>query len=272
MAGGARGQHAIHHVDAEAGVLDDLFRSSDSHQVPRFLFREERRRKPGDLADRVLRLPHRHPADRVTVEAEVDQGTGGASAQVFVRSSLHDPEEQSLSVPSMTRPLRPAEREPARFLDLAALRGKRRADVERHRDVDAEFGLELDCELGRQEMPRSILRRPELDPFVGQAAPRRKAHDLKAAGVGQDGATPSEERVQTSGAPDDRATRARHQVIRVREDRAAVPLFESVELDPLDGAPRAHGKEARRLDLAVRRRDDARPSGRIRIARENPQE
>ena len=78
--------------------------------------------------------------------------------------------------------------------------------------------------------------------------------------------------MQTSGAPDDLATRARHQVICVREDRAAVPLFEPVELDPFDGAPGAHGKEARRLDRAVRRRDDPRPSGGIRIARENPEE
>ena len=32
-----RGQHAIHHVDAEAGIFDDFFRRAHSHQIARLV-------------------------------------------------------------------------------------------------------------------------------------------------------------------------------------------------------------------------------------------
>jgi len=37
MAGGAGGKHAIHHVDPGLGVLGNLFRSADSHQIARLV-------------------------------------------------------------------------------------------------------------------------------------------------------------------------------------------------------------------------------------------
>ena len=105
-----------------------------------------------------------------------------------------------------------------------ARRGQLHADVEHHRDVDADRFLKRDDVLGREAMLAAVEVRAKRDAVVVELAPRLEAEDLKAAGVGEDRAVPRHEAVQAAGRFDGLAARAQPQMIGVREhDLRAVP-------------------------------------------------
>src|SRR6266536_4948209 len=68
-----RGKNAVEEVAARAHRFQKVGRSAHAHQVPRLLIRQEPRRELGDGADRLLRFPHRDPADRVSGKVQIDE-------------------------------------------------------------------------------------------------------------------------------------------------------------------------------------------------------
>ena len=264
----ARREHAVEEVDSRPDGLEQIGRGPDPHQVARPVGGEKSRGKSRDRADRLFRLPDGHAANSVSRKVEVDDSRGGVASQVLVGPALHDAEEKSRALVSLPGTPGPRGGELARVLDLFALRGKGRTDVERHRQVHAEFGLQVHRPLGSQEMLRSVFRALKLDAVRRDLPAGGQAHDLKPSRVRQDRPGPSDERVKTAGPADDLDPRPHHEVVGVREHRAAVPLLEPVELDALDGAARPDWEKARRFDLAVRRREEARARGGGWIGRE----
>src|ERR1700683_1054546 len=63
------GQNAIHHIDAQAGVLDDLFGRAHSHDVPRLVARKVLERGFDDLAGPLPRLADAGPARGIARKA-----------------------------------------------------------------------------------------------------------------------------------------------------------------------------------------------------------
>src|SRR5437764_12350223 len=94
MAGGSRGQHAIHHIEAEAGVLDDLFRSSDSHQITRLVGGKILQRGFDHLAGERTGLADAETSDSVAGEADVDGAESRFAAQFEIHTALDDAKER----------------------------------------------------------------------------------------------------------------------------------------------------------------------------------
>ena len=113
--------------------------------------------------------------------------------------------------------LGPGERAIDGALDLLARGGQRDAFVELHLDVGAEQALDFDGALGRQQVRGAVDVRLEGDALVGDLRELGEAHDLEAAGVGEDRTVPAHEAVQAAEPGDALGTGAQHQVVGVGE-------------------------------------------------------
>ena len=139
------------------------------------------------------------------------------------------------------------------------------ADVEAHRDVRAQPALDLGDALGREARVGPVVDGAERDPVVverGDGVAQRE--HLEATRVRQDRATPPREGVEAAELLHEVLPRPEVQVVRVREDDVGAERPHLVRVQGLDGALRADGHERGRADLAVSRRDDARPRGAVR--------
>src|ERR1700758_4369451 len=87
-------QHAIHHVNAEMSVLDNLFRGSDSHQVTGLVGGKMLERRFDDLACHASGLTHAQPADGVARKSDLDGALSRFSAQLGIHGPLDNPEKR----------------------------------------------------------------------------------------------------------------------------------------------------------------------------------
>jgi hypothetical protein len=94
--------------------------------------------------------------------------------------------------------------------------------------------------------------RAETDAFVGDLTKRAERKDLKAAGVGEQGAGPTDEAMQAAEPADGLVSGAEIEVIGVAENDFCAEGFERVLGDGLDGSGGADGHEDGGLDSAVR--------------------
>ncbi len=92
----------------------------------------------------------------------------------------------------------------------------------------------------------------EAHAFVGDLAQSAERKDLKAAGVSEQGARPTDELVQSAHALDGFVTGAEVEVVGVAENDFCAKGFENVLRDCLYGACGAHGHEDGRLHGLVR--------------------
>jgi len=93
VAGSASGKNAIHHVDAEAGVLLDFVGVADAHDVARLVFGQERQDFRDHFESELARLADAEAADGVTVEVHFDEALGALAAKIAVHAALDDSEE-----------------------------------------------------------------------------------------------------------------------------------------------------------------------------------
>jgi hypothetical protein len=94
VARGAGGEDAVHHVDAHARVELDLVGIADTHDIARFVARQERQNFFNDLESELARLSDTQATDGVAVEVHLDEALGALAAQVTIHASLHDAEER----------------------------------------------------------------------------------------------------------------------------------------------------------------------------------
>ncbi len=104
---------------------------------------------------------------------------------------------------------------------------------------------------GVQKCLRAVEDRAELDAVVGELERVGEAEDLEAARVGEDGAVPVHERVQTAGVAHDVGTGAQVEVVGVGEQHLRADVVQLRRGDALDGRAGADRHEDRRLDGTV---------------------
>ena len=175
-AAGAGRQHAIEHVDAAPDRADQIARLADPHQITWTVLRQDRRGRIDHREGGVLAFADRQPADRVAVEADLDEPRRRALPQTGVNAALDDTEdpEPRPRREGMARALGPAHRQFHRGFDRLALGGVGGALVERHRDVGAEQALDLDRALRGQQMPAAVEMRAKLDPLLADFSQGRQ--------------------------------------------------------------------------------------------------
>src|SRR5262249_51265181 len=74
-------QHAVEHIDAALYRFEQVLRSPYSHQITRPILREVWDSPFYHFEHHRLRLADRKPADRISVEADVDESACGSGAQ-----------------------------------------------------------------------------------------------------------------------------------------------------------------------------------------------
>ena len=124
------------------------------------------------------------------------------------------------------RALRPGHGEAQAFFGARAVGRILGALVEGHDDVGAESDLHIHGVLGGEEVLTAVEVRAEMDAFVGDFAQRAEGEDLKAAGVGEHGARPTDEAMQAAHAADGFVAGAKVEVIGVAENDLGAERFE----------------------------------------------
>ena len=167
---------------------------------------------------------------------------------MFVRGlvvlNLIAPEDfVAMSVEMIERTLGPGHGEAEAFFGAFSSGGVLGALVEGHDDVCAESDLDVDGVLGGEEMRAAVEVGAELNAVGGDFAEGVKGEDLKAAGVSEDGARPTDEAMQAAHATDGLVAGTQIEMVSVAEDDFDAEGFERVLRDGFDGALRADGHE-----------------------------
>ena len=165
------------------------------------------------------------------------------------------------------RAARPRHGEPKALLRSGPICWIFGALVEGHTDISAEGDLNIDRMLGSEKVRTPVEVRAEADAIISDFAQRVEREDLKAAGVGEQGARPTHESVQAAHAADGLMARAQVEVIGVAENDLRAEGFKHILRDGLDRSLRADGHEDRRFDGLMREDRGARGARRRRSAR-----
>ena len=255
---GPGGEDAIEEIDPPRNSEDDVKRRSCPHQVARTFARQEGCRPLQHLEHRCLPLADGKPPDRVARKARLHEPFCAFLAKIALRPPLNNPEEgAALFFPPpalFPRPLaaqRPRARAAHRGQRLPALCGLGDALVQHHRNVGAEKELDFCRPLRCQHHRRAVDVRAEERALVADAAGGGEAHDLEAAGVGQNGALPAREAVQPAEGCDPLGSRAEHEVVGVGEDHLRARGRKVAGEDALDRPRRPDRHEGRGLDRPV---------------------
>ena len=81
----AGGEDAIHHVDAQAGVLDNFLGSAHTHEIARLIFGKVLQGGLDDLTGQFAWLAHAEAADGIAGETDFD----GAFGRLFSKGAVH---------------------------------------------------------------------------------------------------------------------------------------------------------------------------------------
>ena len=259
---GARGQHAVEHVNAAGHGAHERGGVAHAHEVAGLLRRhvlgDERRER---LEHRLVVLPHRVAADAKAREvADLGEVAQAAQAQVEVHAPLNDAKERLVRAGvGGIAALRPAARELHRALHLGPRRRVAHALVELHHDVRAELLRDGHVLLGRPGDPLSVVvHGAEAHAVVGEPAELLVAEHLEAAGVGEDGVVPAHKVVQAPHLGHEVGAGAHGEVVGVGEHDLGAERLERGGREPLDRGLGAHGHEDGGRDVAVRGVQDAR--------------
>jgi len=89
---GARGENAIHHVNAERDVLRNLFGFADAHEIAQTILGKKGGDFGGHLASNFMRLSYCETAHSITGKINFEQLMRAFAAKVGKRCALHDSE------------------------------------------------------------------------------------------------------------------------------------------------------------------------------------
>src|ERR1700693_400297 len=157
-------------------------------------------------------------------------------------------------------PLSPAQRQLHRSLSPRAIRGKLGALIERHDDVGAQANLRRHGAFRGEDVRRAVEVGTERDASFGDFAQLVEAENLEAAGIGENGARPRHEAVQSAEVADGFDSGPQVEMVRVAKKNLDVEFFEDILRDRFYGCGGANGHEDRRFDLAMGRDEAPRAS------------
>ena len=203
VAAGAGRQHAVEHVDAARDRLDEIVGRADAHQIARPVGRQLPARSSSIIASiTVLRLADREPADRVAVEADLDERARalrraasdrrrparcrtarGPAARARTRACSARPSAATAASRARSRRASPAAAMHSSSCMAMSAPSRRWISIERS---------------GVSSMHRAVEMRAEGHAVLVDLAQLGERHHLEAAGIGQDRMRPVHEPVQAA--------------------------------------------------------------------------
>ena len=104
------------------------------------------------------------------------------------------------------------------------------AFVERHQNIAAECELHVNGRLGSEGMSVTVQVRMEHDALLGDLANAGKAKDLKSTRIGENGARPGHEAVQSPKLTNQLVAGTKIKMIGIAENNACIELFGEIAL------------------------------------------
>ena len=123
--------------------------------------------------------------------------------------------------------------------------------------VEFKLPLQVHADSGREPVAAAIYMRLEGDAVRVDLTQSGERHDLKSAGIRQDGSRPVHEPVQATQSGDAVRPRAEHQVIGIAQDALRSGGPDGVGRHPLDGACGPDRHEGRCIQRPVGGMQDA---------------
>ena len=260
IAGNARGQNAIEHVDAARDEFDHLGGCAEPHRVPRLVAREMRFGDFDGAEHFGFGFTDAYAADGIAVEFEGDKSFCAFFAQVWIDAALDDAEDHLAgSARLFTAFGGPAHRAFDGGAKFARRAGVRWAIIENHGDVGTEFALNLHRFFRAEKKKRAIEMGAEFDAMRLDLPNCGKAEDLEAAAVSKDRELPIDEIMQATRGADDVHPGTDMEMIGVAEDDLSTQFSEFAGVDGFDAALCANGHENWSVHHAVRSRKAAAP-------------
>lgn len=149
MAGETSGEDAVHHIDSTSDAFDQVFWSSDTHQVVRLIYGKNRGEDIKDAIHIFFRLSDRETTDRNPRGIEIRNIFTRLDSEIIKYYSLDNPKEcliwQSLPYPSRLKfrmlrhtPIGPPMSTLHRLPCVRMRRFATRTLIERHDDISAQ--------------------------------------------------------------------------------------------------------------------------------------
>ena len=257
-----RGQDAVEHVHATLHKFEQVPRSADTHHVAGAVLGQIVCAKVRNFVHDFDGFAHGESAHRVAVGRKFLERLDGFLAEFLVHAALDNPEKVlrvAVNRRIFAEPVHgasgPLEREIQRmggFLDGARVR---RAFVEGHDDIRADFALGLHHRFGRKLVAAAVEQALEFHAVFGNAAEILEAPHLETAAVGEHGAVPAHELLHAARLGDQGRSRPKVEVVGVREDDLRLDVPEVADREPLHAGQCPDRHKDRRLDVAMGRTD-----------------
>ena len=250
VAGQPGRQHAVEHVHSPGHRLDDPDRVAQAHHVVGPVGGQEGNAGVQGGQHLGPLLPHRQPAHRVAVEADLHGALGRFGPQLLVDAALHDAELAlagsgvGVGEEGAAGPAGPGGRAVGRLGDDGPLGAGVRAHVKDHGDVGADQGLDLDGPLRGEHAGGAVVDGGEPGPVVVHLRAQRE--DLVAARVGEHVPGPVGEAVDAAEAGHGLGAGPQHQVIGVGQHHLDAQRLQVGRTQMGHRPPGADRHEARR--------------------------
>ena len=137
--------------------------------------------------------------------------------------------------------------------------------IEHHRDIGSESDLNLARARRCERVKRTIEVRAKVHTLFVDGPARGETEHLIPAAVGQNRFVPSDESVETSAPGDQIVAGPQIEMIGVAEKQRRADRLQIAVRHSLHGALRADRHERGRLDLAMRRGEDAAPRAAVTV-------
>ena len=197
------GHYAVEEVHAEVNRLENVARCADPHQVARLIGGHIRFYRVDDAVHLLGFLADRQTADGVTVAVQFRDLLHMTDTQILISSALIDPEQHLVAVDGGIHGIqschfRLTAHQPTvgtrdAVLDIL-IRGRvLDALVERHGNGGREVRLDLHTFFRPHEDALAVDMGLEVDPLLFDFPQSCEGKDLKPAAIGEDGAIPVHE-------------------------------------------------------------------------------
>ena len=221
----AGGHHAVEEIHAPGHGLQDIPRRAHAHQIAGLVLGHVLLHRLDGVVHLPVGLPYRKAPDGVAWQIQLRDALHVLDPDVMEHSTLVDAEEHLTGVYRILRgvilcqrllaALQPAHRPGAGLDHIVPGRGDLDALIKGHGDVRAQVCLDAHALLRPHEDVSAVHMGVEADAVLLDLAQGGQGKDLKAAAVGEDGAVPGHELVQTAQLLDELVARTDMQVVGV---------------------------------------------------------
>ena len=246
---------AIKHIHAAFNAFENIFGQTDTHQVTRFLLRQERFGIVDDLFQKLKAFTDTDASNCVAGEIHGCQCFGTFAAQIIIGAALYNTEQRLVVAAVCFQALLcPAQSFAYRFFGIVMCRRVRDALIEGHDDIGTQSVLNAGCFTWPKKNAITIDFVFEKDACVGNLL-FRQGEDLEATAVCQDRFLPVHELVQATGFFNQSFTGFKVQVICVGEDDLGASVINLGRGHRLESAVSSDRHENGRFYRAVWCRD-----------------